>query len=144
MRCVDVNVLVYAHRREAPDHASYRDWLDDARAAAEPLGLSDIVASGFLRVVTHPRIFKEPTPIATAFRFLNVVRDSPATVSVTPGERHWPIFAELCQGRNARGNSVPDVFLAALAIEQGATWISADRGFAGFPGLRWRHPLDVC
>lgn len=56
MRCVDVNVLVYAHRSDVPDHARYLSWLDAARRGSEPLGLSDVVAAGFLRVVTHPRV----------------------------------------------------------------------------------------
>jgi hypothetical protein len=50
MRCVDVNVLVYAHRREAPDYAGHRERLEEARRGTEPLGLPAIVARGFLRV----------------------------------------------------------------------------------------------
>jgi toxin-antitoxin system PIN domain toxin len=142
MRCVDVNVLVYAHRPEAPHHPDHRAWLEEARFGIEPLGLPPIVASGFLRVVTHPRIFKVPTPLATALEFIEILRASPATVPVLPGERHWQIFTDLCTRLDAKGNKVPDAFLAAIAIEQGATWISADRAFAGFPGLRWEHPLD--
>jgi toxin-antitoxin system PIN domain toxin len=143
MQCVDVNVLVYAHRPEAPHHVECREWLDHARAGPEPLGLAAIVMSGFLRVVTHPRIFLEPTPLATALEFLEVLRESPATVPVLPGDRHWHIFTDLCRRLDAKGNVVPDAFLAAVAIENGASWISADRAFAGFPGLRWRHPVDA-
>ncbi len=66
MGCVDVNVLVYAHRRDAPDHARYQEWLELARSADEPLGLTDVVLSGFIRVVTHPRVFAEPTPVEDA------------------------------------------------------------------------------
>jgi len=63
-------------------------------------------------------------------------------VVLIPGPRHWEIFARLCRKIGARGNRVPDAFLAALAIESGSEWMTADRGFARFPGLRWRHPLD--
>lgn len=77
MRCVDVNVLVYAHRLESPDHDRYATWLDEARAGDEPLGLSDMVLSGFLRVVTHPRVFKEPTPLASALEFVDALRAAP-------------------------------------------------------------------
>jgi predicted nucleic acid-binding protein len=63
-------------------------------------------------------------------------------VPAEPGLRHWDIFAELCRSADVRGNLVPDVHLAAIAIEQGATLYSADRGFARYAGLRWRHPLD--
>ncbi len=142
MRCVDVNVLVYAHRRESPDHDAYRAWLEDARRANEPLGLSDAVGSGFLRVVTHPRIFREPTPRNVAIAFIDGLRQSPATTLVHPGERHWHIFLDLCDQVGASGNLIPDAYLAAVAIEQGATWVSADRGFARFSQLRWVHPLD--
>lgn len=134
-------MLVYAHRPEAPKHAQHLDWLDEARGGPEPLGLADAVASGFLRVVTHPRIFQQPTPIDVALEFLDRLIASPATVRVAPGERHWAIFTSLCQRLQAKGNQVPDAFLAAIAIEQGATWVSSDRGFAGFPDLRWSHPL---
>jgi uncharacterized protein len=143
MRCVDVNVLVYAHRREAPEHDRFRSWLDDARRQPEPLGLASLVLSGFLRVVTHPRVFREPTPMREAMAFVSTVRSAPNVVDVRPGRRHWEIFAGLCQDADVRGNGVADAYLAALAIEHGATWFSADRGFARFPDLRWRHPLDA-
>jgi toxin-antitoxin system PIN domain toxin len=141
MLCVDVNVLVYAHRPESPRHDGYRSWLEEARRGVEPLGIPEMVQSGFVRVVTHPRVFKEPTPLDTALEFVEAVRGSPATVPIAPGERHWGIFIDLCRQLDARGNRVPDAFLAAMAIEQGATFVSADRGFAGFPGLRWIDPL---
>lgn len=142
MRCVDVNVLVYAHRPEAPAHERHRAWLDAARAAHEPLGLADAVLSGFLRVVTHPRVFREPTPLGIALDFVDGLLQSPAGLRVEPGERHWPIFIDLCRRTEATGNIIPDAFLAALAIEQGATWVTADRSFGRFPGLRWTHPFD--
>jgi toxin-antitoxin system PIN domain toxin len=92
--------------------------------------------------VTHPRIFVEPSPLESALEFIDVLNASPATAPVVPGERHWKIFTDLCRRIGAAGNRIPDAFLAAIAIEQGATWVSADRGFAGFPGLRWVDPLE--
>lgn len=142
MLCVDVNVLVYAHRPESPEHERYKAWLEEHRRAHEPIGLLDLVCSGFVRVVTHPRIFKEPTPLAEALGFVRALRSSPAVTTVKPGDRHWSIFAELCTASDARANLVPDAFLAAAALEQGATWVTADRGFARFGGLRLLHPLD--
>ena len=141
MRCVDVNVLVYAHRPESADHALYHAWLDRARTDEEPLGVSDLVLAGFLRIVTHPRIFRDPSPLGTAAEFAEAVRTAPSALPVAPGPRHWGIFGRLCRSADAFGNLVPDAYLAAMAIELGATWYSADRGFARFPGLRWRHPL---
>jgi uncharacterized protein len=142
MRCVDVNVLVYAHRPESPDHERYRAWLEQARRDDEPLALSSLVLSGFLRVVTHHRVFREPTPLATAVDFVRALRSSPNAVSVSPGDRHWDIFLGLCGEIGARGDDIPDAYHAAISVENGATWYSADRGFARFRSLRWAHPLE--
>ena len=141
MILLDVNVLVYAHRNDAPNHARYRDWLESVANSDAAYGLSDLVLAGFLRVVTHPRVFNEPTPLTTALTAMAEIRDRPNCVSVTPGERHWEIFTRLCRESEARGNIVADAYLAALAIESGSEWITTDRDYARFAGLRWRHPL---
>jgi toxin-antitoxin system PIN domain toxin len=138
----DVNVLVYAHREDAPDHQAYRGWLETVLLGDEPLGLSDLVLSGFLRVVTHPRVFKKPSPLDAALEFATQLRDSPTCVAVQPGLRHWEIFTRLCRQARVRGNLVADAFLAAMAIESGGEWITTDRDYSRFPGLRSRHPLE--
>ena len=137
----DVNVLVYAHRNDVPDHNRYRLWLESVLEGDAAYALSAIVLSGFLRIVTHPGVFAEPTPLETALRFVAEVRERPNCVLVAPGERHWDIFQRLCREAGVKGNLVPDAFLAALAIEAGLEWVTTDRDFARFPGLRWRHPL---
>ena len=142
MILVDVNVLVYAHRRDAPEHARYREWLESTPNAQRAYGMSDLVLSGFLRIVTHPRVFQEPTPPALALAFAYEVRARPNCVSLTPGPRHWEIFTGLVGESGAKGNLVPDAYLAALAIESGRDFITTDRDFARFESLRWRHPFD--
>jgi toxin-antitoxin system PIN domain toxin len=104
--------------------------------------MADIVLSGFLRVVTQPRIFTPPSPLESALAFVREIRERPNYVEVQPGPRHWEIFVKLCRTANARGNLIPDAYLAAMAIESGSEWITADRGYSRFPGLRWRHPMD--
>jgi toxin-antitoxin system PIN domain toxin len=142
MRLVDVNVLVYAHRLDTARHQDYADWLRDLLAGEEPYGMSDLVLSGFLRIVTSPKVFRQPTPLDTALAFADLLRAQPNCVPVLPGERHWEIFTGLCRRAGVKGNLVPDAYLAALAIESGSEWITTDRDFSRFPGLRWRHPLD--
>jgi uncharacterized protein len=137
----DVNVLVYAFRDDMELHEAYRAWLVECLGGAEPVAISGFVAGGFVRVVTNNRVFVEPSSIASAFRFINDLRSAPATVPVSEGPRHWDIFETLCRRVSAKGNAVPDAYLAALAIESGCELASADHGFARFPGLRWRHPL---
>lgn len=141
MRCVDVNVLVYAHRPESPKHAEWRNWLDAARSGPERLGLIGAVATGFLRIVTHPRVFDQPTPIDVALEFVDALRAAPAVADVGPGPRHWQLVSELCRATGATGNRVPDAALAAISLEQGATFVTADHGFARYEGLRVDIPV---
>jgi len=136
----DVNVLVYAYREDAPRHERYRHWLEGVLDGQEAYGLSDLVLAGFLRVVTHPRVFLPPSPTEHALEFTEALRGHPNFVPVGPGQRHWDIFASLCRDAGVKGNLVPDAYLAALAIESGSEWMTTDRDYSRFPGLRWRDP----
>ena len=142
MVLADVNVLVYAHREDLAGHRRYRDWLTNIVNGDSSYGMSELILSGFLRVVTHPRVFRRPTPLGVALAFVTEIRDRPNCVPISPGPRHWEIFVHLCQIVGARGNLVPDAYFAALAIESGTEWVTTDRDYARFPNLGWRHPLQ--
>lgn len=137
----DVNVLVGAFRSDAPHHARLRGWLEDAVAAVEPVGLTDAVLGGTLRVLTHPRVFDPPTALDAALDQVAALRAADGVVRVAPGPRHWETVDRLCREADARGNLVADAQHAAVAVEHGATWVTLDRDFARFPGLRWTSPL---
>ncbi len=141
MLLADVNVFIYAHRPESPHHEHYRDWLTGRLSGLEPFGVSEIVLSSFLRIVTNHRVYREPTPPGQALEFCRVVREAPSAIVVRPGPRHWELFARYVAELGIRSNDIPDAYLAALAMDVGATWITTDRGFARFPGLRWATPL---
>jgi len=141
MLLIDVNVLVYAFREGAPEHKSYSRWLEACINSDQAFGLSDLVLAGFLRIATHPKVFDPPSPPEAAIHFAEVLRNQPNCVKVAPGPRHWDIFTELCRAVKTKGNLVSDAYFAALAIESGSEWITADRDYSRFPGLRWRHPL---
>jgi toxin-antitoxin system PIN domain toxin len=138
----DVNVLIYAFREDAPGHHRYRRWLERQLSEPEAFGLSELVLSSVIRVLTHPRVFSPATPIESALAYTAALRSQPNCVIVHPGERHWDIFADLCAGANAKGNLVADAYHAALAMEHGCEWITTDRDYSRFPRLRWRHPLQ--
>lgn len=105
--------------------------------------MADLVLSGFVRVVTHPRVFDKPMRPSAAIAAAEAMRARPNSRPVNPGDRHWPVFCGLVRSDGAKGNAVPDAYLAALAIESGSEFVTCDRGFARYPGLRWRHPLDT-
>jgi len=139
----DVNVLVGAFRADAPHHAQLRRWLKSAVADVEDLGLTDAVVGGTIRVLTHPRVFVNPTPLDDALAQVAALLAADGVVRVTPGPRHWETVERLCRAADARGNLVAAAQRAAVAIELGATWVTLDRDFARFPGLRWVSPLDA-
>ncbi|MBN1675479.1 MAG: type II toxin-antitoxin system VapC family toxin [Kiritimatiellae bacterium] len=138
----DANVLIYAFRKDAQRHREYRAWLEQALGHEPIFGVSDLVLSTVVRVTTHPKIFAKPSSIDEALGFAAFIRKQPNVVPVSPGVRHWEIFTDVCRKCGAKGNLVADAYLAALAIESGSEWITADRDFARFEGLKWRHPLD--
>lgn len=141
MLLTDVNVLIYAHRSESPEHEAYARWLTSLATGEEPFGLSELVLSSVIRIVTNPRVFKSPTPIETALDFVNELRRRPNAVPLRPGSRHFGLFERLCQQANASGKLVADAYHAALAMEHGCEWVTTDADFGRFPGLRCRHPL---
>lgn len=138
----DVNVLVYAHRQDTANHVHFREWLQGVVNSDQAYGMSDIVLSGFIRIVTHRKIFKEPSSIEDALMFVQQLQTPTHCVTVRPGPRHWGIFSRLCRECGAKGNLVADAFLAAMAIENGCEWVTTDRDFSRFDGLKWKHPLS--
>ena len=137
----DVNVLVYAFRTDSPDHKAYRDWLESVVNGEMAYGMSPQVLAGVLRVATHPRIFQRPSRLDDAMAFTSVLMEQAHCQIIEPGDRHWNIFESLCRHVNASGNLIQDAWFAALAIEAGCEWVTTDRDFARFQGLRWRAPL---
>jgi toxin-antitoxin system PIN domain toxin len=136
----DVNVLVFAHRTESPGHPRYAGWLTGVVTGPEPFALSEPVLHGFLRVATNSRIFDPPSTMAQALEFVDALTALPGCVLIRPGVSHWKIFRRLCEAGTLKGKIVADAAHAALAIESGCEWVSADTDFARFaPLLRWRH-----
>lgn len=142
MLCPDVNPLLYAYRQDLPQHAEYAAWLQALMTGDEPVGISELALSAVVRIATNHRIFAQPSTPADVLAFCQAVRTAPAAVPLRPGNRHWDIFDQLCREVSATANLVPDAYHAALAIENRATWLTNDRGFARFPKLIWRIPFQ--
>jgi hypothetical protein len=136
----DVNVLIYAFRRDSSQHAECKAWLDKSVAGEARFGVSPLALSAVVRVTTNPRAYRQPSSIGDALGFCDDLLSQPHCEIVQPGDRHWDIFARLCTESGIAGPKVTDAWFAALAIERGCTWITYDRDFAKFPGLDWRRP----
>lgn len=136
----DVNVLIYAFRTDVPQHPICNTWLNavidnDARYGMSPLALNAVV-----RVTTDRRIYPNPSTLDDVFRFTDYLTAQPNCQIVEPGPRHWEIFKRLCIESNTTGRRITDAWYAALAIEWGCEWITFDRDYARFPGLKWSLP----
>lgn len=143
MFLMDVNVLVYAHREDATNHSAYRQWLESVINGHASFGYSELVLSGFLRVVTHPKVFEIPSTLSSAVNFTEQIRNLHNAVCLVPGTMHWKIFVECIEQINATGNDIPDAYHAALAMEWNCEWVTTDKGFKRFKGLKARHPLTL-
>lgn len=141
MIIADVNVLVYAFDESSTDHERYRTWLTTCLSRREEFALVDSVLSGFVRIVTHPKIFGEPATTRDALQFVDAIIAAPASAWLAPGRATWDAMGTLSHADSAiRGNLIPDAYLASVALAHGARFATADRGFARYPGLDWFDP----
>jgi toxin-antitoxin system PIN domain toxin len=135
----DVNVLIYAFRRDSSYHSVCKPWLDRIITGDTQFGVSPLVLSAVARITTHPRIYEQPSSIDEVFAYCDNLLSQPHCEVVEPGERHWEIFKRLCRETGIRGARVTDAWFAALAIEHGCIWITYDRDYGRFPELDWQE-----
>lgn len=140
MMMPDVNVLIYAFRADFTQHSPAKRWLDGVVRSRAAFAVSQLVLSAVVRVTTGPRFTGEPSTLEEAFGFCRDLMIQPQCHLVEPGEGHWDIFERLCRETNTTGPRVTDAWLAALAIEHDCEWVTYDRDYARFPGLKWRVP----
>jgi hypothetical protein len=139
---VDTNVLVHAHRKDSP-------WNTAAFAALKQLAEGRLAwavpwpcVHEFLAIVTHPRIYKPPTPLARALDQIDAWLQSPSVVLLGEAEDYWPRLKALVAEGRIEGAQVHDARVAALCLLHGVDELwSADRDFTRFPALRVRNPL---
>lgn len=140
MILVDANLLVYAVALTVPEHESAREWLDARLRGTARVGLAWPSLLAFMRLISNPRIFERPQPLADAWRQVGEWLALPTVWTPQPTERHAEVLGSLLE-RESSPALVPDAHLAALAIEHGLTVASSDGDFARFEGLRWTDPL---
>ena len=134
----DVNVLIYAFRKDAKSHHIARAVLDPLFAGDTRFGISPLTLGALVRVTTNARTFANASSLEEAFGFCDDIYSHGNCQIVAPGDRHWRIFERLCRETNTHGPDIADVWYAALAIEWGCEWITFDRDYARFPDLNCR------
>ncbi len=141
MILVDANLLIYAHVSSFSQHTRARDWLDAQLSGSALVGLPWPSLLGFLRIVTNPRVFERPEPIAEAWHQVGAWLDAETAWIPQATERHLEVLETLLKVAGVQANLIPDAHLAALAIEHGLQLCSTDGDFGRFPELRWHNPI---
>lgn len=141
MILVDANLLLYAKISDYPQHIRTRLWLEAQINGNARVGLPWPSLLAFVRIATNPRVFEQPLSVHDAWGQVREWLDLPKIWIPSPTHQHAEILGELLLTTGSAGNLVPDVHLAALAIEHGLTLCSSDGDFGRFPRLQWRNPL---
>ena len=127
----DVKVVVAASRSDHPHHHPALTWLEDALDACSlgiRLRLLPMVGAGFLRLVTHPWVFLEPTPLAAAQEFLAAVLAADGVELLTLGSE-WPLLEPLYRQHQLVGNAISDGWIAAAVLARQERLATFDRDF---------------
>lgn len=141
MILVDANILLYAYDASSPLHPAASAWWAQRLNEPRSVRLAWSTVLAFVRIGTHPRVFRSPLSLEEALHHVGSWLERPMVATLSPGARHWELLDRLLRTSRAAGNLVADAHLAALAVEHGATLYSTDRDFARFEGLDWNDPL---
>ena len=142
MRLLDVNVLVYSAIESSPQHAKVLRWLETRLSNGdEKLAFPWETITGFVRIVSNPKIFSDPWSVSNAWEQVEKWLSSPAAWIPVPTPRHIEYLRKFMQMKGMGSKLVADAQLAALACEHGLTLVSADANFRKFDGLRVENPV---
>ncbi len=142
MIALDTNILVYARQAEMEHHRKAERVLDEFSRGEEAWAIPWPCIYEFVRVVTHPRIFKPANDLESTLEFVEVLLSCPSLHMLGEGPAHLSHLRRMVSGGRASGSLAYDAHIAALAVEHGVSELwTTDRGFAKFPGLRVRNPF---
>jgi toxin-antitoxin system PIN domain toxin len=141
---LDTNVLVYAERNDSIHHDRARELVKGLAQGTDSWAIPWPCVYEYLRVVTHPKLFRPPTALEVALDNLESLFESPSLELLGEGNSHRGVMARVVREGRAIGNLAYDAHIAALVLEHGVQelWTS-DRDFARFPGVRVRNPFTV-
>jgi uncharacterized protein len=139
---VDVNLLLYATQRSAPEHRRATTWWEEQLNGSRQVGLPWDSLVGYVRLVTNPRVMTRPLGPEDAWAVVEEWLAVPVVWIPGPTDAHARVLGELITKYRLSGKLIPDGHLAALAIEHGGDVCSADTDFARFTEVRWVNPLS--
>ncbi|HYU35736.1 MAG TPA: TA system VapC family ribonuclease toxin [Thermoanaerobaculia bacterium] len=143
MDLLDANILIGAFRPDDPNHATLKEWLEETLNHGLVVTFPALVEVAFLRIVTHPRIFRVPSPLEEAVSFLQTIQESGQFREMQWTLRMRTRWWRWCRELALKGNDVNDAYIAATAAEARCRLVSLDGGFSRFSGLDWWNPVPI-
>ena len=140
MILVDASVLLYAYDPRSEHHQTCRGWVERAFSGDEPVCLAWVTILAFIRIITNPGVFEAPLTVGEAVDSVASWLARPPVFILEAGERRWELMRSLLTASETTGAHVTHAFLAALALENGATLVTTDRDFSRFPKLKLSDP----
>ena len=142
MIAVDTNILVYAHRKDSDFHEPAAALLKTLAEGAHDWSIAWPSVHEFFAIVTHPRIYRPPTPMPRALAQIEAWLASPSLVLLGETQKHWESLRAMIVDARIEGPKVHDARIAALCVQHGVReLLSADRDFSRFPKIAVRNPL---
>jgi uncharacterized protein len=139
---IDSNLLIYAHRRDNEAYAAARAELEQLATGRALWAIPYPCVHEFIRNVTEPRIYADPTPLDLALEQVMTWQCAPRARLIGEGSRHLDLLGDVCREGRVRGAAVHDARIAAICLEHGVSELwTADRDFGRFPSLKTRNPL---
>ena len=138
----DLNLLLYAYRQQDAHHDVARNWWQELVDGTEEIGIPWAVATGFVRLITHPSSPTGPIPVPAAIEHVSQWFRCSHIVPISPREEHLNYLLHVLEAAGIGGNLVTDAHIAAIALEYDAEIHSNDSDFGRFPGVRWHNPLQ--
>jgi uncharacterized protein len=142
MIAVDTNVLVHAHRDDSPHYQAALKAVSSLRQNAAAWAIPWPCVHEFISIVTHPKIFKTPTPLEMALNAVVAWQAGNTLHFLSESAGYWEKLAGLVRAARICGPRIHDARIAALCLHHGISELwTADRDFSSFPQLKTRNPL---
>ena len=142
MIAVDTNILVYAHREDSAGHAAAFAAVGGLAEGRAAWAIPWPCVHEFLAIVTHPRIFRTPTPLDLAMGQIEAWCESPTLVLLSENDQYPDSLRDVVLPSRVTGARIHDARVAALCVSHGIRELwTADRDFSMFRQIKLRNPL---
>ncbi len=142
MIAVDTNLLVYAHREDSDFHEDALRVFTELTDSGSPWAIPWPCIHEFLAIITHPRIYRPPTPMAIALSAASTWINAPSCRMLAEGPEYWETLQNTIKLAKVNGPAIHDARIAALCAHHGVQELwTADRDFSRYGALRCRNPM---